>query len=437
MSKKDGLMALCLSVLCSQNLCAQDRVMGVEDLFLLADRNSVSIQACNTGKEAAEEALEAAKAQRLPDINASLSASYLGDGRLWDRNFKNGMRIGMPHFGNNFSLEASQVIYAGGAVDSGVEMARLDLMMAELDSRKNRQEVHFLLLGWYLDLYKIMNQIKVMDRNIDLTDRVIADMKARRGQGTVLKNDITRYELQKETLNLQKTRLEDGKKILNHQLVTVLHLPEETEIIPDSTLLSYDILALEEKQWQEKAGQNSFELQRAELGVKINEQSLRLERSARFPQIALVAAEHLDGPVTIEVPVLDNNFNYWYVGVGIRYDLSSLFKSGKKIRQARLDVRRAQENRQLAVEQVSNTVQAGYVNFMTSFSDLKTCEKTVELADENYGVISNRYENELALLTDMLDAGNMKLRAELELENARINVVYSYYKMKYLTGTLE
>lgn len=74
---------------------------------------------------------------------------------------------------------------------------------------------------------------------------------------------------------------------------------------------------------------------------------------------------------------------------------------------------------------------------MTSFTDLRTREKSVELADENYAVINNRYENGLALLTEMLDAGSMKLSADLALENARINVVYNYYKMKYLTNTLE
>lgn len=437
MSKRHGLIVLCIAALCGQNLCAQDKVMGVEELFRLADRNSVSIQSCSTGKESAEAGLKAAKAQRLPDINVSLSASYLGNGRLWDRDFQNGMRIDMPHFGNNFALEASQVIYAGGAIDSGVELAELGRQMAELDWQKNRQEIRFMLLGYYLDIYKLDNQIVVLEKNLGLTDQVIEDMKARREQGTVLKNDITRYELQKETLKLQKTRLQNGREILNHQLVTTLHLPEGTRIVPDSTLLSYEIIALEEKDWQEKADQSSLDLRQSEIGIRLNEQSLRLEKSARLPQIAVVAAEHLDGPVTIEVPVLNNNFNYWYVGVGIKYDLSSLFKSGKKIRQARLDVRKAQENHQLAKEQVSNAVQAGYVDFLTSFADLRTQEKSVELADENYEVVSNRYENELALLTDMLDASNMKLSADLSLENARINVIYNYYKMKYLTGTLE
>lgn len=78
------------------------------------------------------------------------------------------MRVGIPSFGNNFALEASQVIYAGGAVSSRIEMAQMGKQMAELDWRKNRQDIHFLLLGWYLDLYKTRNQIRVLDATLSL-----------------------------------------------------------------------------------------------------------------------------------------------------------------------------------------------------------------------------------------------------------------------------
>ena len=85
---------------------------------------------------------------------------------------------------------------------------------------------------------------------------------------------------------------------------------------------------------------------------------------------------------------------------------------------------------------MENAVQAAYVNFLTSFTDLRTQMKNVELADQNYQVTNNRYENELALLTDMLDASSTKLSADLNLVNDRINVVYNFYKMKYVTHTL-
>lgn len=422
--------------LCSQGLCAQTRVLGIEDMFRMADEQSRSIQTYKTGKEVAEEGLKAAKAQRLPDVSVSLSGSYLGNGRLWDRDFSNGMGVDIPHWGNNLALEARQVIYSGGVISSGIKQAELGKMITELDWQKNRQEVRFLLAGSYLDLYKLDNQIEVLKKNLELTELILENMRARREQGTVLKNDITRYELQHEQIKLQMVRVNDSRKIINHRMVTTLHLPETTEIMPDTTLLGEQVTALAESNWQEMAESNNIALQQSEIAVRMNEQKVRQERAERLPQVSVVAQDHLDGPITIEVPVLDNNFNYWFVGVGVKYNLSSLFKNGSRLKQARLNVRRAQEQHSLAQEQVENAVQAGYTNFLTAFTDLKTQENSVRLADENYAVTSSRYKNEMALLTDMLDASNMKLRADIELVNARVNVIYNYYKMKYITNTL-
>ena len=437
MSKKKRLIGLlCATVLCSQGLYAQSLLMGIDELLRLADAQSKSIQTYRTGTEAAGESLKAAKAQRLPDVNVSLSASYLGDGKIWDRDFGNAMTVDMPHFGNNFAIEAQQVIYAGGAISSGIRQAELGKQLAELDLQKDIQEVRFLLIGHYLNLYKLDNHIKVLQDNIRLTDEVIADMKARREQGTVLKNDITRYELQKEQLNLQLTRAMDARTTANFRLITTLHLPEGTEIKPDTTMLEQKIQTLTENEWQDMARANNILLKQTQTAIQLNEQKVKQERAERLPHISIVAADHLDGPVTIEVPALDNNFNYWYIGVGIKYNLSSLFKSNNRLRRARLNVRQAQENHQLAQEKIKNDVQEGYVNFMTSFTDLRTQEKSLKLADENYNVTDNRYKNGMALLTDMLDASNMKLNAGMELVNARINILYNYYKMKYITHTL-
>lgn len=436
MHQKKAIMALCITALPYMCMHAQTTMMSVDDMFRLADENSKSIQAFKSGKEAADEAVKAAKAQRLPDINVSLSASYLGDGTIWDRDFSNIMKIDMPHFGNNFALEAQQVIYSGGAISSGIEMAELGKRMAELDWLKNRQEIRFMLVGHYLELYKLSNQIKVLEKNLEMTEQVISNMKVRREQGTALKNDITRYELQKENLKLQLAKVEDAYKIINHQLVTTLHMGSNTIIKPDTTAIESQISTLSEAEWQGFASTNNIDLQQAKAGVSLSEQKLRAERSELLPKIAVVAADHLDGPITIEVPTLDNNFNYWYVGVGVKYSLSSLFKNNRKVRQAKISARQAKEQEELAQEQVENAVQASFTNFMTSYTELRTQEKSVELADENYSVTNNRYINELALLTDMLDASNMKLSADLGLVNARINVLFNYYKMKYVTHTL-
>lgn len=439
MSKLQWLIVSLFTMLCDIGVCAQssnERVIGIDEIFQLADENSVSIKSHTTALEVAQEAINIAKAQRLPDISTSLSGSFLGDGYLWNRNFGDGQRIHIPHWGNNFSLQASQVVYAGGAISSGIASAKLSEQLAEIDKELNQQDVRFLLTGYYLDIYKLDNQQQVYEKNIALTQIVIKDMTAKYKEGTVLKNDITRYELQLETLKLQLAKVQDARKILNHQLITTLHLPSDTKIIPDTTVLSHHILPLTEQEWQQMASSSNLSLRGSVLKVQLGEQQVKQERSALRPKVAVVAEEHLDGPITIEVPTLNNNFNYWYVGVGIKYDIASLFKNNKRVRQARLQMRQAKENQSLIQEQVENAVQAAYTNFITAFTELKTQEKSTELADQNYSVIANRYNNGLALLTDMIDANNTKIDAEIGLVNARVNVIYHYYKMKYTTHTL-
>ena len=50
--------------------------------------------------------------------------------------------------------------------------------------------------------------------------------------------------------------------------------------------------------------------------------------------------------------------------------------------------------------------------------------------------MNNRYLNQLAILTDLLDADNLRLNAELQLTAARVRVVYTYYDLQRAVGEL-
>ena len=149
-----------------------------------------------------------------------------------------------------------------------------------------------------------------------------------------------------------------------------------------------------------------------------------------------MAADNFDGPITFELPPIDKNLNVWYVGIGIKYSISSLFKNNKKINQAEITSRQASEAREVAAEQLNNDIQQAYTLYQQSYIELQTQQKKVQLANENYDVINDRYLNQLSLVTDMLDASNMKLDAELSEADAKINIAYAYYKLKFIAGTL-
>ena len=166
------------------------------------------------------------------------------------------------------------------------------------------------------------------------------------------------------------------------------------------------------------------------------EQNVQLQRAERLPKVALTAENHFDGPVTFEIPTLDKNINYWCIGVGVTYNLSSLWKNDKSLRKAHTAVRHSQQRQREATEALENAIQAAYTNYLTAFAELNAQQKSVELALQNYRVIQKRYENGLALITDMVDAANVKVDAELALVSARINVIYNYYQLKYVSNTL-
>ena len=64
-----------------------------------------------------------------------------------------------------------------------------------------------------------------------------------------------------------------------------------------------------EEKWQQTAVEVSPLLQQAKLGIEQSKQSEKIVKAERLPSVALIAGDHLDGPVTIEVPPINKNFN--------------------------------------------------------------------------------------------------------------------------------
>ncbi len=413
--------------------------MTISQLFQKVEDNSKSLRTSLSGVEAAHLGIESAKSKKLPDLDASLSFSYIGNALITDRDFSNVHGLISPHFGNNFAFQAQQVVYAGGAINAGIKLAELGKQQAEVGVKLTRQQIRFIALGQYLDLYKIDNRIKVYEKNIELTRQLIDDIKEKQTHGMALKNDITRYELQMESLKLGLTALRNNRSILNHQLCNTLGMnqgSQEIQIIPDATIADKTYGKEGEAYWQTAGTLNSPLLEQSSNAIRIAEQKEKIAKSDLLPKVAFVAADNFDGPILFELPPVDKNLNVWYVGVGVKYSLSSLFKSNKRIKQAAVETRQAKEAHAVQAEQLNNNVQAAYVQYQQTYVELETQRKSVELAQQNYDVMNARYLSQLALVTDMVDASNLKLNAELSEVDARINIVYAYYRMKYVAGDI-
>lgn len=437
MNIKRLLLLLIGALLCTIN-CYSSEVynLSIEQMFALAEENSKTLKIENSTIKEAQQAIEVTRNRYIPEIEVSLSASYLGNGYILDRDFSNGNSVKMPHFGNNFAIKASQLIYDGGATINSTAMAKLKAAMAKENRNATRANIRFMLIGFYLDLAKLKNLLAIYDHNIELTKTIIKDTQVRHKTGVTLKNDITRYELQLKDLELARKRVENSVEILNYDLTTTLGLPSDISIQPDTTLLYQSLPKKGMSYWQNLAHDNAYSIKQSDISIKMGECNEKLVQAERYPIVSLFAANHFDGPITIEIPTINKNFNYWHIGIGVSFKLSSLYKSNNNITLAKFNTETSRFRNENIIEQTQLTIQADYIKYLETFDEVSTLEKSLQLANENYTTIKKRYHNGIALITDMLDASNQLLEAEIKLANAKINVIFNYYKLKHSAGII-
>ena len=420
----------------SMALQAQEKLLTIEEMFRIADSNSTELQLHRLRMSEAELGIRIAKNDRLPSVGAQVELNYIGDGVMTERDFSGGIHADMPHWGNTFVVKASQVIYAGGEISRGIERSRLEAEAAGHEYCITQQDLRFLLLGYYLDLFQLNNQRTVYERNVEQTQILVKDMKAAYRQGTALKSDITRYELQLQNIQLRLTATENEINKINYRLLTALGLDQGLQIVPDkNSLLVAEVDSLSEQDWR-WASKEAPRLQLADTEIALSRNRERLIRAERLPRVHFSLTSELNGPILVEVPPLNNNFAYWFAGVSVSYSFDSLFKSHKKLKQAKIAIMRSEMAKEQVAEEVDNSIHAAYVDLNEAYIRLRTQQKSVQLAHENYGIVRQRYLNGLALITDMLDASNTQLDMELQLANYQIGILYQYYLLKKLTGTL-
>lgn len=430
-----GLFAI---TLLSGGVCmSQDRQMiSLESLFDVAERNSMQLRPSFAAEEESKREISVARSARLPEANATLSLSYIGDGFITKRNFSDYQRAPIPHLGTGLGLNISQPVYSGGAITAGIDLAEIKSTAARYATELQRNSIRLQLTGHYLDLYKSINIRTVVENNISQASKVLEEMQARYKQGVALQNDITRYELLVSNLRLQLIKINNLIDILNRNIVVTTGLPENTVVVPDSTLLSRSLPSETEDWWQREAMVSAPTLKLARSGVEISRKAETLVRSERLPKIGIQAGWTMDGPILVEIPPINRNLSYWYVGVGVSYNISSLYKSNKALAKSKATTRHALQQLDALQENVNLEVRADYIRYMEAYEELKTQHKSVELAERNYRTISTRYLADMALITDMLDAANSKLDAEQRLVNARINIIYNYYKLLFTSGKI-
>lgn len=433
MSKKFFLAAALLCA-CATAASAREIVMDVDSILGRIPMHNSEVRSARSHYRAKRQGVAVASSARLPEITASLNLNYLGDGTVVDRDFSNAMRDRLPHFGNTLTVSLYQPIYQGGAITAGIDLARLDADLAAIGMDQQADASGIQALAAYFNLMKMHNLRKVYAENISITLRLIEQMTEKYNQGTVLQNDITRYELRLSSLRFDLRSVDNSISVYNHELTSLLGLCATDTVVPAPLARMPPMEP--EAQWQAWTRSRSNELRAIDKSRELVEAELRRDRASRLPSIGIVAGDSFIGPITFEIPALNKNYNAWFAGVSIKYNISSLWTTGKKERQRKIEILHMTDRREAMADALERRVHQAYVAMVQASQMLDTEQVNVRLANENYDIVQTRFHNDMALLTDMLDASAVKLDSEVRLVNARINLMLAYYQLKYISGSL-
>lgn len=408
--------------------------LTLDELFRLGTKNSLRLQATRMQEVIAADKEKTAQTSRLPDISIGATTGYIGQPTVFRRGLSQPVHPDMPDWSHNYNVEVTQPIYRGGKIHYTIKRSSLEKQIAALNSTNDKAEIKLLLLGQYMDLFSLYKQKEVFARNVEESARRLEDIRRLKKEGIVTRNDELRSELQLTNDQLAYREANDNIAIVSQQLDVVLGLDETLLLQPDTGLL-YTAVSLESSdEYVRQAYENYPELQIARYNTRLAENDIRLSKADYLPSLSLRAANTLARPLSTTME--DMFSNNWNIALSLSYNLSSLYQNKHKVHEARQYVN-IRKNREEQVRQdIRVNVKSAWIKHHEALDRVEALLLSVRQAEENYRIVRNRYLNQLSILTDLLDASSIRLEAELQLTNARTEVIYSYYQLMRSCGNL-
>ncbi len=408
--------------------------LTLDELFRLGTENSLRLQATRMQEVIAADKEKTAQTSRLPDISIGATTGYIGRSTVFRQGLSQPVHPDMPDWSHNYNVEVTQPIYRGGKIHYTIKRSSLEKQIAALNSTNDKAEIKLLLLGQYMDLFSLYKQKEVFARNVEESTRRLEDIRRLKKEGIVTRNDELRSELQLTNDQLAYREANDNIAIVSQQLDVVLGLDETLLLQPDTALL-YTAVSLESSdEYVRQAYENYPELQIARYNTRLAENDIRLSKADYLPSLSLRAANTLARPLSTTME--DMFSNNWNIALSLSYNLSSLYRNKHKVHEARQYVN-IRKNREEQVRQdIRVNVKSAWIKHHEALDRVEALLLSVRQAEENYRIVRNRYLNQLSILTDLLDASSIRLEAELQLTNARTEVIYSYYQLMRSCGNL-
>ena len=424
-----------LSLMAPQVYAQKSKNLTLDETIKLSIKTSGLLKVANAKVDEAVANAHEAWNNHLPD--AKVSGSYLRvDNPNVDLKVKLGsgsgsngpIKVNQAAYG---ILNASVPVFSGFRIKYGVESAKYLEQAARLDAGKNKEEITFVAISAFNNLYKASKSVELVKENLSREKQRVKDFTNLETNGLMARNDLLKAQLQQSNIELSLLDAENNLKITWVNMNLMMGLPEDTELIPDTS--GYQVMADAGSiaQWEQTAMQNRKDIAALTFREKAAVSSIKSLKGEYYPGLAITG-----GYIAADVPNLLTLTNAANIGIGLQYNIGSIWKTGAKIDAANARLHQLQANEGIISDQTRIDINQSYQNYLLATRKIEVYAKAIEQADENYRITKNKYDNNLVTTTDLLEADVAQLQARLNYYFSKSDAVVAYKKLQQTAGVL-
>jgi outer membrane protein len=444
--KSKLLMIMVLAVLVSITAIGQSgRTLTLSEAIDLSIKNNKNLKSSQAKIEEATAAVESALNRRLPD--ASVSGSYL---RLNSANIDiksksssagSSGSAGTTAPADGGSPKVNQAVYgianvtmplyAGGRISYGIESAKYLEEAAKLDADNQKEDVIQNTINAYANLFKSRAALDIVKENLEAQRQRVAQFSNLEKNGLLARNDLLRAQLQASNVELSLLDAENNWRLSNINMNLMLGLPENTELAADSASLQQTTAVKSVDEYEQLAIQSRKDVAALELRKKAAATGVKAAKGEAYPSLALTG-----GYIAASIPNVLTITNAVNVGLGVQYNIASLWKTKSNIHEAEARQKQVAISQDILTDAIRLQINQAYQNYFSAQKKIDVYQTAVAQAAENFRITKNKYENALVTTTDLLDADVAQLQARLNLSNAKVDAVVAYNRLLQTAGLL-
>lgn len=416
----------------------EKRILTLKEAIELSVKNSHQLKNSQAKIEEATAALKEAVQKKLPE--AGVTGSYL---RLTTANVDVKTKSNTNGGSSNTSsapevsqamygiLNASMPIYAGGRIRYGIESSQFLEKAARLDAEEDKDEVIQTAIEAFATLFKARTAVRLVRENLAQSQQRAKDLGNLEKNGLLARNDLLKAELQSSTIELNLLDAENNLQLANVNMDLMLGLPVTTDLQLDTSGIAKkdDTRILDD--YMQLALNNRKDISALDYRKKAAETAVKAVKGEKYPSLQLTG-----GYIAADIPGLVSITNALNIGVGVSYNISSLWKNKAKVQQAESRVKQLVATQAMADDNVRLQVNKNYFSLLSYRKKIEVYAKAMEQAAENYRIIKNKFNNSLATTTELLEADVAQLQATLSYTLARADAFVAYNKLLQTAGVL-